>query len=125
MNEVSLKLLSPGFEALLAELATLITEKPTAPLAGGRELDSRLGSSGLLGRACVLSSCAPVPLREMGWLKGSETSTGTHATHAYSWINPPSMSRRPIELVRTFRLAALGVGTGVAKPRPRCGRSRL
>ena len=46
-----------------------------------------------------------------------------HAAHPYSWMRPPSTSRRRSVLARASRCTVLCLGTGAAKARPRCGRS--
>ena len=104
-----------GFAALAVLAAHAVLES----------LVNQLGREEIQGfdeRARFLPSPADRP-KAVLTLKGLRNVGRDHAAHPYSWMRPPSTSRRRSVLVRASRCTALGLGTGAAKTRPRCGRS--
>jgi hypothetical protein len=93
------------------------------------------GSSGRdLGCGCAKqrsvdgSDCiAPFPVHAP--TRARRCSRRSQAAWRYSWMSPPRISTRSIRSTSrsapTRSPSTLGVGTGMANPRPRCGRAVL
>jgi hypothetical protein len=76
---------------------------------------SASGSERPRSEACCAATASGLP-------EGFRNVGRDHAAHRYSWMRPPSTSRRRSVLALASRCTALGLGTGAAKARPRCGR---